>query len=65
MNGLQSRLRLTALLGLAALAIIIIYSIAPKATAITNEASTELYGIDILGLTGNAKDLPAEHYPAH
>ena len=65
MIGLQSRLRVTALLGLAALAVIIIYSIAPKATAITNEASTEIYGIDILGITRKANDLPAESFPAH
>ena len=65
MTGLQSRLRITALLGAAALAVIIIYSIAPKATAVTNEASTEIYGLDILGLTKKAKDLPVESYPAH
>ena len=65
MTGLQSRLRITALLGAAALAVIIIYSIAPKATAVTNEASTEIYGLDVLGLTKKAKDLPVESYPAH
>ena len=65
MNGLEKRLRITSLIALAAFILIVIYSIAPNATAITNEAATEIYGIDILGLTTNAKHLPSEQYAAH
>ena len=39
--------------------------ISPRATTIINEASTEIYGIDIMGLTKNAKDLPVQQFPTH
>ena len=45
------------------LAVIIV--VAPHARTITNEASTEVYGIDILGLTTAAKDLPEQQYAAY
>ena len=54
-----------ALLALAALLIGFIIAISPKITTVANEASTELYGIDILGLTKNASGLPEEHFAAH
>jgi hypothetical protein len=55
-----------ALLALAALLVGTFIAISPKITTVASEASTtELYGIDILGLTRNAKDLPDEHFPAH
>ena len=47
-----------ALLALAALLIGCIIALSPKIATVANEASTELYGIDILGLTRNAKQLP-------
>jgi hypothetical protein len=65
MKDLHTRTRVTALIGLAALIVIIIYSIAPNASVITNKESTELYGVDIFGLTKNAGDLPVEQYAAH
>lgn len=39
--------------------------ISPRATTIINEASTEIYGIDIMCLTKNAKDLPVQQFPTH
>jgi hypothetical protein len=49
----------------AALVVAGIVWISPKATVITNEASTEVYGVDILGLTKKAQDLPVEQYAAN
>jgi hypothetical protein len=59
------RKALIALMAVAALVLTGIVWVSPRATVITNEASTELYGIDILGLTKNAKDLPVQQYAAH
>ncbi|MEN3383226.1 MAG: hypothetical protein V7608_3270 [Hyphomicrobiales bacterium] len=54
-----------ALLALAAAVLAIIIVVAPHARTITNEAATEVYGIDIAGLTKAAKDLPEQRYAAH
>jgi len=59
------RKELIALIAVAALVVVGIVWVSPKATVIANEASTEVYGIDILGLTGKAKDLPVEQYAAY
>ena len=59
------RYQLIGLLALAALMLTGIFTVAPKATVMTNHAATEIYGIDILGLTKNTKDLPEQHYAAH
>ena len=53
------------ILGLAAAIVAVIVAISPHVEAVTNEASTEVYGIDILGLTKNAHNLPEQHYAAH
>ena len=45
------------------LGIFIVFS--PKTETIANEASIGAHGIDILGLTRNARNLPEEEYPAH
>ena len=64
-------MRIAALLGLAGLILAMIVTVAPKAAVTTNQASTEIQtstefnGIDIPGLTRNAKDLPAQQYAAH
>jgi hypothetical protein len=58
-------MRITALLGLAGLILAMIVTVAPKASVTTNLASAEITGIDILGLTRNAGDLPAQQYAAH
>jgi hypothetical protein len=52
-------------LALAAAVLTVIMAISPKVETIANEASTEIYGVDILGLTRNARDLPEQHYAAH
>ena len=50
------------LIGLAALILGIIWFVSPHATVIANAASGEVYGIDILGLTKQARDLPERRY---
>ena len=52
-------------LALAAFILAIIFSISPKVETTANEASVGTYGIDILGLTRNAGNLPEEDFPAH
>jgi hypothetical protein len=56
---------LIALTAAAALVVVGIVWVSPKAAVITNEASTEIYGIDVLGLTKKANDLPVEQYAAY
>ena len=53
------------LLSLAAVIVAVIIAMSPNVRTIANEASTELYGVDILGLTKNAQDLPEQQYAAH
>jgi hypothetical protein len=52
-------------LALAAVILAIIFAISPKVGTIADEASIGLYGIDISGLTRNARHLPEEDYPAY
>jgi hypothetical protein len=59
------RKQLTALLALAAAILAVIIVVAPHARTITNEASTEIYGIDIAGLTKAAKNLPEQQFAAY
>ena len=53
------------ILALAAAVLTVIMATSPKVETIANEASTEIYGVDILGLTRNVRDLPEQHYAAH
>lgn len=59
------RKELIALMTVATLILVGIALVSPKATVMTNEASTEIYGIDVFGLTNTAKDLPVEQYAAY
>jgi hypothetical protein len=59
------RKQLTALLALATAVLAVIIIVAPHARTITNEAATEVYGIDIAGLTTAAKNLPEQQYAAY
>ena len=53
-------------LALAAFILAVIFSISPKVETTANEALVSgTRGIDILGLTRNARNLPEEDYPAH
>jgi hypothetical protein len=56
--------QVVAIMVVAALGLTVICTVSPNATVIANEASTEIYGIDVLGLTRNAKDMPVEQYAA-
>jgi uncharacterized membrane protein YgaE (UPF0421/DUF939 family) len=53
------------LAALAAAAIAAVFSLAPQATVTVNAAVTEILGVDLLGLTKAATDLPDHQYPAH
>ena len=57
--------KIVGLLGLAAHILTAIFTVAPKATVTMNASSTDIIGIDILGLTTAAKDLPVQQYAAH
>jgi hypothetical protein len=59
------RIKILAILTLAALILAVIISISPHATTVANEVTGEVYAVDILGLTKNAKNLPVEQYAAH
>jgi len=52
-------------LALAVFILGIVVAISPKTETIANEASIGTRGIDILGLTRNAQNLPEEDYPAY
>ena len=58
------RMQVVAIIAVAALGLAVISAVSPTATIIANEASTEIYGIDILGLTKNAKNMPVEQFAA-
>jgi len=58
------RMQVVAMIAVAALGLAVISVVSPTATIIANEASTEIYGIDILGLTKNAKAMPVEQFAA-
>lgn len=59
------RMQIAALVALAAVILAVIFTVAPRATVVANEVSGEIYAIDILGLTKQAKDLPEQQYAAH
>ena len=59
------RTQILALVGVAALILAVIVAISPHATIVANEASGEVYAVDILGLTSSAKDLPVQQFAAH
>jgi hypothetical protein len=55
-------------IGLAAVAAAIlaaIFGLAPQSNVTVNAATTEILGIDILGLSRRATDLPDHQYPTH
>lgn len=60
-----TRTQVTAALAAAALVLAIILAISPYATIVANEASSDIYGIDILGITKSAKNLPEQQFSAH
>ena len=59
------RMQIVAMVALAVLVLAVILAISPHATIVANEVSGEVYAIDILGLTKDAKDLPVQQYAAH
>jgi hypothetical protein len=59
------RTKILAILTLAALILAVIVSISPSASVVVNEVTGEVYAIDILGLTNDAKALPVQQYAAH
>ena len=61
----KTRTQLTAALASAALVLAVILAISPRTTVIANEVSGEIYSIDVLAITKNAKDLPEQQFAAH
>ena len=59
------RTKILAIVALAGVILAVIIAISPHATIVANEVSGEVYAIDILGLTKQAKDLPVQQYAAH
>lgn len=59
------RMQIVAIAALAAVILAIIFAVSPHATIVANEVSGEVYAIDILGFTREAKDLPQQQYAAH
>ena len=59
------RMKIMAIVALAVVILAVIVSVSPHATIVANEVSGEVYAIDILGLTKQAKDLPVQQYAAH
>ena len=57
--------KILAILTLAAVILAVIISISPHSTIVSNEVTGEVYAIDVLGLTKDAKDLPVQQYAAH
>ena len=52
-------------LALAAVILGIIIAVSPKVETIADEASIATTGIDISGITRNARNLPEYDYPTH
>jgi hypothetical protein len=61
----KTRIQVTVALTAAAIVLASILAVSPNATTIANEASGEIYGIDILSMTRNAKALPEQQFPAY
>ena len=59
------RMQIAAIAGLAAFILAVIFAVSPHATLVANEVSGEVYAVDILGLTNQAKDLPEQKFAAH
>jgi len=59
------RTKIFSILALAALILAAIVWVSPHTTIVANEVTGEVYAIDVLGLTKNAKDLPVQQYAAH
>ena len=61
----KTRAQLAITLASAAAVLALILAISPHATIVANETSGDAYGIDILDITKNAKNLPEQQFPAH
>ena len=61
----KTRTQVTAVLAAAAVVLALIVTVSPHATIVANEASGEVYGVDILGLTKKAVNLVDQEFPAH
>ena len=59
------RIQVIGALALAALILAAIVTVSPRTTVIANEVTGEVYGIDVLAITKNARDLPVQQYAAH
>jgi hypothetical protein len=60
----KTRRQVTVVLLAAAAVLATIVAVSPHTTVTTSEISGEVYGIDILGISKNAKDLPDQQFAA-
>ena len=59
------RTQMTIALVSAVVVLAVILALAPHATIVADEASGQIHGVDIPGITKNAKNLPEQQFPAH
>ena len=60
----KTRTQVTLALVAAAVVLATIVAISPHVTVVTSEVSGEVYGIDVLGITTNAKGLTEQQFAA-
>jgi|SRR3954454_19914008 hypothetical protein len=61
----KTRTQVTAVLAAGAVLLALIIAVSPYATTVANEVSGEVYGVDILGLTKSATNLPEQQFAAY
>jgi len=61
---IETRTQVTAVPATAAVILAVIFMVAPQATVVTG-ASDEVIGIDIIGITKNAANLPEQQFAAN
>lgn len=61
---IQTRTKLVVALTMSVTVLAVILAISPQTTTVANEASGDIYGIDILGITRNAGSVPEQQIPA-
>jgi hypothetical protein len=62
---MTTRTQVTMALVASALLLAVIFALSPHGTIVASKASSDILGIDILGLAENANILPDQKYPTH
>ncbi len=61
----KTRTQVTVALAIAALVLAFIVAVSSHATIGANQASSEVLGLDIFGITKSAMNLPEQQFPTH